>query len=348
MYQNSQTSFLQDIQLLLYLSKCFALVYSTESPKTIKKKILSYISQACNLFSISLSLYWCFKSSKVILVLNYKNHTNVNTVSDLIHHVSVSCDTFFRYFIYFWNRKRFNNLLEEINELGEALEMDRSESPTLRKKITIFLIYVNTIIGLNLILIGLSSMQTSMELYSFYGLEFGILNVEVFLVKIILDEMRLLFSDINHKLKNLKDVDSFIFLPAIHQDLSRNILRNDDVINAGLLGTLLAFFTQMVNTMSVVVSNAKAGMEGRPIDPVLVGWNASVCLELFVFIWCLLKIRIDVVNEVSVLDFSLENWEVGINLTKDSNTLCLSPRIPEWLNTLMNIPLCSSTSCNLL
>lgn len=134
MYQNSQTSFLQDIQLPLYLSKCFALVYSTESPKTIKKKILSYISQACNLFSISLSLYWCFKSSKVILVLNYKNHTNINTVSDLIHHVSVSCDTFFRYFIYFWNRKRFNNLLEEINELGEALEMDRSESPTLRKK----------------------------------------------------------------------------------------------------------------------------------------------------------------------------------------------------------------------
>lgn len=302
MFQNTKTSFLKYLQPLLHFSRCIGVVYFDDA--NTKNNFLANICRLCNIILILLLLRLCFTTSKSILFVTYTNHSKVNTVSDLILHICVSSNIFFRQLNYFWNRKRFQTFLRKIDTLDESLRIDRSDSSNLRKQILVSLGYNLVLSVMSITLITLSSLQTaSTEVSSFFGLQYQIMFCEMCIWKIILNEFSILFSNINENFKIAEDtpevVNSLVFMSKVHLKLSRIILKNEDVINASLLGTLLTFFIQIVTSLTGVLKNAKACMELVRVDPIFMLWCSLNCIQFLAFIWFLIRMRMGVVNEVS-------------------------------------------------
>ncbi|KAK9687700.1 hypothetical protein QE152_g36059 [Popillia japonica] len=203
---------------------------------------------------------------------------------------------FFRYFIYFSNRNRIKIFLIEINKIGQYLNVTRSN---LNKQIPIFAAWGIFRAAATILAASTSSLRQSLIETGFYlSLYLQLIYSEIFLVKTYLNEVKLLFFDINYKLESSTIIEA-LNLYKIRRNLSGLIADNDQLFNTSIVPTFLTLFIMLVSAVATVISSAKAVVEKRPIDPVLVGWHVTLCCEIAMIIWFILKIRMDVLAEVS-------------------------------------------------
>lgn len=302
MFLNSRrTTYIQYLQPAFILGRCLGIIYFTiPTPKNNFQTILNWLS--C-MPVIICYLRWSFVATSNIWCVDYINRNRTSVASEIVHFTYILLLMPLRFLIYFICRRRIKTVLIEVDEIDELLKINRLDSPRMKTELTSFLIFSTIRFIINKLLVILSSYDPhSIETELYYCLYIQLIYTEIFFHKLIFNEFSLLFSKLNHDL----EINGNLILVTVwdqHRRLSRIILENQPLFNTSILTMLTPLFIIITDAVAAVISTAKAVVANRQIDFVLVGWDIAVCLEFWAIIWFLLRIRTDLLVEVSAYSF---------------------------------------------
>lgn len=301
MIPTSRITFLNYIQPLLPISRCLGISIFTIAAKS-GNGFLTYLSYFLYVIIIIFIFRCGYTSSKNFFLVNYVNRSDVNMISRFVVHICISFDYILRYIVYLLYRQRIKTFLVHIDRLDEILQIDRSKSPNLNKQIAIFAGIVTMITVLALGLLASSSTTTSfIEMTIYYTSHSLFFNCELFVIRVYFHEVSKLFSSINENIRTSSDVPhmiSLIKLSKCHHELSRLILKSNNLFNTSIIGVLLAFVLMFTTGTEVGMLNIKIWIENHPIDVNFVVWNFTMGGIVLFYTWYLIKIRMGVINEV--------------------------------------------------
>lgn len=300
MQQNSESTFLKNIQPLLILGRCFGTIFFVTS----KSKFLPYTTYLFQLPMIICLLYWWFLSSKSILAISFVNSDNVIITSYTVFHICATYEVFSRYLIYFTQRHQFRRFLLEINTLHKALNIDQSKKIFARyKQILILVINLICVGGMNNFLLYKSSFQVAAERYWYYTIYLLYSVNETFLIKTVINELMGLFSKINANLHNTSNNNLSESIISLHHKLSRLVLDNNDILNTSFPGILLTMFIALTVGVVILASNAMICIHNGEVDSTFMVWNFWMVITMLTTIWFFIKMRVDLVKEVGALKY---------------------------------------------
>ncbi|KAK9687702.1 hypothetical protein QE152_g36061 [Popillia japonica] len=296
------TTFLEYIQPLLFLSKIFGMVFFTIT-KT-GNLFLTILDRLPYVTTILAYLRWTYLTYANLPHITYLNQLQANTVLNLLYMFCGSYEIILRYIIYLVYRKRHIIFLLEVDKLDRILQIIRSSPYNLLKQILLFTTYASVRVIIMMLLFLNSTLQIpSLEPILFYNFLGISQNAEMFMVRIYFNELRALYSNINNKLIEFDGVENWNSLTRVcysHFRLSQLILDCNELFNTSILGSVLTAVVNLANAYALVMLGVWSILDNQPIDSVFFGLATFSCFERLLVIWFLLKIRLDVVKEVSL------------------------------------------------
>ncbi|KAK9687704.1 hypothetical protein QE152_g36063 [Popillia japonica] len=297
-----EVTFLTRIKPVLYLAKFFGVIHFKliTTQRNILENLIEFIYPLPILFGLLELGYTTWITSFSIRFLNINNVT-IKTI--FIYYLGTVCDLMLRYTTYFTYRMDLKAFLIEVDNLGKSLG-SYNLKPDLRKELIIFAIISITTLTSDMLAILNSSMLAVIEVQFYYNLHVLSVLMEIFITRTIFAEIHKMFLHINEGFKNVIDCGSNDLMALrqncfVHNVLARMLLDGNNLFNTTVIGVLLALFILLTNSLHAWVSAIQILFGGGRIDPILTSWYCSCNFCAILLIWYVIKMRMNLQNEVS-------------------------------------------------